>query len=106
LSTICVIFKKESYAEEITKTGSRSPKNRIENKRQLRNRNEQISQIKLRNIDFEEVQRMNYLGAVIERNGGSKADVISTDTKIKMFNCTIKSVLLYGAETWIVDKNS
>jgi hypothetical protein len=49
---------------------------------------------------------VNYLGAVIERNGGSKADVISTDTKVKMFNCTIKSVLLYGAETWIVDKNS
>jgi hypothetical protein len=92
----------------------------------LRNRNEQISHIKIGNVDIEEVQRVNYLGAVIERKGGSKADVLtriskaqqafnqlggiwrtnvlSADIKVKMFNCTIKTVLLYAAETWKVDK--
>jgi hypothetical protein len=95
--------KLQKLEAEARKTGLKINAKRTKT---LRNRNEQISQIKLRNIDIEEVQRVNYLGAVIERNGGSKADVISTDTKVKMFNCTIKSVLLYGAETWIIDKNS
>jgi hypothetical protein len=75
---------------------------------------------------------VNYLGAVIERNGGSKADVLTriskaqqafnqlgsiwktnvvstgtnSGTKVKIFNCTIKGVLLYGVETWKVDKET
>jgi hypothetical protein len=87
----------------------------------VRNRNEQ-------NVDIEEVQRVNYLGAVIEKNGETKVDVLtriskaqqafnelggiwrtnvfSADTQVKMFNCTIKSVLLYGAETWKVDEET
>jgi hypothetical protein len=45
----------------------------------LRNRTEQIGQIKIWNVDIEEVRRVNYLGAVIEKNGRSKADVTNKD---------------------------
>jgi hypothetical protein len=31
---------------------------------------------------------------------------VSADTKVKMFNCTFTSVLLYAAETWKVDKET
>jgi hypothetical protein len=45
----------------------------------VRNRNEQINQIKIGNVHIEGVQRVNYLAAVIERNGGStsKADILT-----------------------------
>jgi hypothetical protein len=83
----------------------------------VRNRNEQNRECRHRR------------GAVIEKNGESKADVltriskaqqafnqlggiwrtnvVSADPKVKMvkmFNCTIKSVLLYGA--WKVDEET
>jgi hypothetical protein len=35
-----------------------------------------------------------------------RTNAVSTDTKVKMCNCTIKSVLLYDAETWKVDKET
>ena len=63
-----------------------------------------------------------YLGSIVNQQGGTNADVktrigkarasfiilknvwrshvISTRTKIHLFNANIKSVLLYVAETW------
>jgi hypothetical protein len=67
--------KEKPYAEEITKTGGRGRKTglkiNVKKTNTVRNRNEQIGQIKIGNVDIEEVQRVNYLEAVIERNGGS-----------------------------------
>ena len=35
-----------------------------------------------------------------------KSKVIGETTKIRLFNTTVKSVLLYGAETWRIKKTT
>lgn len=72
----------------------------------------------------ERVDRFTYLGCVVDPTGGADGDVearinkaraaygqlkpvwmstvITRRTKIKMFNSNVKSVLLYGCETWFV----
>ena len=82
--------------------------------------------ITLHGIPLEEVQSFNYLGSIIDQQGGTVADVkarigkaraafiqlkniwnskeLSLDTKIRLFNSNVKSVLLYGAETWRMTK--
>ena len=71
---------------------------------------------------LEEVDSFVYLGSVIDRKGGTEADIksrigkartafialnkiwkdrkISLRTKLRLFNSNVKSVLLYGSETW------
>lgn len=71
---------------------------------------------------IEDVDAFCYLGSKITKDGGSNADVtdrinkarvaffslskiwrrnnISRKTKIRIFNCSVKSVLLYGCTTW------
>ena len=73
-----------------------------------------------------EVQSFIYLGSVVDRQGGTDQDVkartgkaraafvmlkniwasteIRTTTKLRIFNANVKSVLLYGAETWRMTK--
>jgi hypothetical protein len=81
ISRRCVFTnRKEKLVAEAQKTGL---KINVKKTNTVRNRNEQISQIKIRNVDIEEVQRVNYLEAVIERNGRStsKADVLTRMNK-------------------------
>ncbi|VDP00092.1 unnamed protein product [Schistosoma margrebowiei] len=71
--------------------------------------------------DLEVVKTFTYLGSIIDEHGGSDADVkarigkaraaclqlkniwnskqLSTNTKVRIFNTTVNTVLLYGAET-------
>ena len=71
---------------------------------------------------LEEVNSFTYLGSNVDQQGGTDADiririgkartafhqlknvwrstVLSTKTKLRIFNSIVKSVLLYGAETW------
>ena len=71
---------------------------------------------------LEEVDSFTYLGSIIDRQGGTEADVrarigkaraaflqlrniwssreLSFRTKVRLFNTNVKAVLLYGAETW------
>jgi hypothetical protein len=113
--------KEKPYAEEIIKTGGRGLKNRLENERQesldIEKRNEQISQIKIGNV--EEVQRVELFissnrkewrkqGRCNVLTGISKAQqafnqlgrvckanvCVSTDTKVKMFNCIKRIAIL------------
>ena len=71
---------------------------------------------------LEEVDSFTYLGSILDKHGGTDADVrtrigkaraafkqlsnvwgsseISIATKIRLFNTLIKPILLYGAETW------
>ena len=71
---------------------------------------------------LEVVDQFTYLGSVLEGGGGTTADIkarlgkaryafknlqkiwkdrtITTKTKIRLFNSNVKSVLLYGCETW------
>ncbi|VDP05017.1 unnamed protein product [Schistosoma mattheei] len=71
--------------------------------------------------DLEDVKTFTYLGSIIDEQGGSDADVkarigkaratylqlkniwnskqLSTNTKVRVFNTNVKTVLLYAAET-------
>ncbi|CAH8459102.1 unnamed protein product [Schistosoma turkestanicum] len=75
---------------------------------------------------LEDVNTFTYLGSIIDEKGGSDADVrarigkarsaflqlkniwnskqLSNKTKIRIFNTNVKTVLLYGAETWRTTK--
>ncbi|VDP21824.1 unnamed protein product [Schistosoma margrebowiei] len=76
--------------------------------------------------DSEDVKTFTYLGSIIDEHGGSDADVkaqigkaraaylqvknirnskqLVTNTKVRIFNTNVKTVLLYGAETWRTTK--
>ncbi len=78
--------------------------------------------VKLRGKPLEEVESFTYLWSIIDNQAGTDADVkakigkaraafltmknvwnsrqLTTHTKIRLFNSNVKSVLLYGAETW------
>ena len=75
---------------------------------------------------LEEVESFRYLCNIVDTRGGTEADVktriskaraafhilrnvwksrvIGKTTKIRLFNTNVKSVLLYGAETWRMNK--
>ena len=72
------------------------------------------------------MQQFTYLGSIVSTDGGTEEDVkarlgkasvafhmldklwkskiISRHTKLKIFNSNVKSVLLYGSETWRTTK--
>ena len=82
--------------------------------------------IKIGDINLEDVSTFEYLGSKIDEYGGTNADVkarickarsafaclnniwnsrtISVRTKLRLFNSNVMSVLLYGAETWFLNK--
>ena len=83
--------------------------------------------IRLNDDPLEEVEKFTYLGSTVDRQGGTDADVkarigkariafrqlkniwtsrlVGRRTKIRLFNSNVKSVLMYGAETWRTTKN-
>ncbi len=81
----------------------------------------------LNGIPLKEVQSFTYLGSIIVQQGGTDADVKARigkvrvgfiqlkniwasreleTTKIQLFNSNVKTVLLYGAETWRMTKTT
>ena len=80
------------------------------------------SPINLEGEALEEVEEFTYLGSIVDKQGGTDADVrvrtgkargafiqlkniwssrdLAITTKIRIFNTNVKSVLLYGVETW------
>jgi hypothetical protein len=82
--------------------------------------------IKIKDTNLEEVEEFTHLGSIVNIEGGIDADVknrinkarvifnilgkewsaknISRGTKMKIFNSNVKSVLVYGAETWRTTK--
>ena len=82
--------------------------------------------IQVGNEVIENVEKFTYLGSVVTPNGGTEADVhsrinkarasfaqlskvwsstnIKIKTKLQIFNSNVKSVLLYGSETWFLTK--
>jgi hypothetical protein len=81
--------------------------------------------IQLRGENLEEVEEFTYLGSIVDKEGGTDADVkarirkaraafillkniwrskeITTGTKIRLFNTNVKAVLLYGSDTWRIN---
>ena len=84
--------------------------------------------IMLEGETLEEVKDFRHLGSIVDTLGGTEADVkkrtskarvafhllrnvwkskiIGETTKIRLFNTNVKSVLLYGAETWRINKTT
>ncbi|VDP54255.1 unnamed protein product [Schistosoma margrebowiei] len=83
---------------------------------------ENSSSITLDGKTLEDVESFTYLGSTVDEQGGSDANVkarigkartaflqlknvwnlkqLSTNIKVRIFNTNVKTVLLYGAETW------
>ena len=77
---------------------------------------------KIRGAEIDDVTQFTYLGSVISTSGGTDEDIqarkkkaqqafailkpiwrskaLRTATKIRIFNSNVKSILLYGSETW------
>jgi hypothetical protein len=78
--------------------------------------------IQINNTDLENISNFTYLGSIISTTSGTDEDIqarkkkalqafsilkpvwksrtLRTSTKIRIFNSNVKSVLLYGSETW------
>ena len=59
----------------------------------------------INNICIEDVTSFTYLGSVINITGGTDEDVMARigkarSAKLRILNFNVKSVLLYGSETW------
>ena len=92
----------------------------------MRINNKNTKSITIGGQTLEEVNQFTYLGSVIAVDGGTEEDVksrigkartsfnilnkiwksktISLNTKLKIFNSNVKSILLYGSETWRTTK--
>ena len=89
--------------------------------------NVSTNEVTLGNTSLEEVEEFTYLGSIIDKKGGTEADIkarigkarlaftqlqkvwkatkVSIKTKIRLFNSNVKSVLMYGCETWTTTKS-
>lgn len=94
----------------------------INKTKNMRINNRSEARVMLDDQAIEEVDSFTYLGSVVNKTGGSDEDVririgkargafnslskiwnstaVRLKTKIKLFNSNVKSVLLYGSETW------
>jgi hypothetical protein len=88
----------------------------------MRVNEKQDSAVTLNSVALEEVNHFTYLGSVVSKTGGTEEDIksrinkarhafvtlkplwnaknIILRTKMRIFNTNVKSVLLYGSETW------
>jgi len=84
--------------------------------------------LRLNGKDIERSPDICYLGSIVAENGGTSREVnariektrgsfsklrrvwlsklLRKDTKIRIFNACVKSILLYGCETWLVTKGN
>ena len=105
------------------KTGLRISKSKT---KVMRVKTRNVDNIKLDGEAIDEVEDFTYLSSNISKDGGSDRDilvrigkartafailrpewrskVISRKTKLRIFNTNMKSVLLYGSETWRATK--
>ena len=112
-------------AEEAGKTGLQINTGKTE---VMRVNNKQQDPLQLHQESMKEVEKFVYLGSVVSKDGGSDEDIksrinkarhafntlrtiwkttaLSLRNKIRIFNTNVKSVLLYGSETWRVTNNN
>nr|KAG5689255.1 hypothetical protein BaRGS_006375 [Batillaria attramentaria] len=117
--------KLNRVAEEAEKTGL---KINISKTEVMRVNHKQHDPIQLHQEDIKEVDKFIYLGSVVSKDGGTDEDIksrtnkarhafrtlrpiwrstaLSLRNKIRIFNSNVKSVLLYGSETWRTTKTS
>ena len=88
----------------------------------MRINSKSIETVEVRGKVLEEVDNFTYLGSIVDKEGGTGKDIkariqkargafamlkniwkskqISIKTKLRIFNSNVKSVLLYGSESW------
>ena len=111
--------KTDKLAQEAAKTGLHINIDKTEVMTLLK---KQQTPITLDDKNLQEVDQFTYLGSIVSTTGGSDEDVrarigkaryafislgpvwktasLSTAYKLRIFNSNVKSVLLYGSETW------
>ena len=84
--------------------------------------------VNLNRIPLKEVEEFTYLGSMVSKDGGADRDITASigkanvaficpspvwrskltgkKTKLRILNTNVKSVLLYGSETWRTTKAS
>ena len=130
---ICLLSHKQQdaqeklwrMAEEAGKTGLQINIGKTE---VMRVNNKQQDPVQLHQENIREVDKFVYLGSVVSKNGGTDEDIksrinkaryafntlrpiwrstaLSIRNKIRIFNTNVKSVLLYGSETWRATKTT
>ena len=112
-------------AEEARKTGLQINTGKTE---AMCINNKQADPLRLHQENIKEVEQFVYLGSVVNKDGGTEEDIrcrinkaryafntlrkiwrstaLSVQNKIRIFNSNVKSVLLYGSETWRITKTS
>ena len=117
--------KLSRVAEEAGKTGLQINIGKTE---AMHINNKQADPLWLHQENINEVEKFVYLGSVVNKDGGTEEDIrcrinkaryafntlrqiwrsiaLSVRNKIRIFNTNVKSVLLYGSETWDVTKIS
>eukprot|EP00105_Crassostrea_gigas_P028092 XP_011449634.1 PREDICTED: uncharacterized protein LOC105343837 [Crassostrea gigas] len=111
--------KTSILVKNASKTGLRINK---EKTKLVRINTNNINSIEIYNTQLENVTSFTYLGSVVNHSGGTEEDVksrlakaytafgmlgkvwkskyITIKTKLRILNSNVKSVLLYGSETW------
>jgi len=130
---ICLLSHTQQHAqsklnrlsEEAKKTGLIINKKKTE---VMRTNNKQEQPIELQGENILDTDRFTYLGSMVSQDGGADDDIrsrinkarfafttlhaiwrsktLSLQNKIRIFNTNVKSVLLYGSETWRVTKTN
>jgi len=117
--------KLSRVADEARKTGLQINTGKTE---VMRLNNKQQDPVQLHQESIKEVNKFTYLGSVVSKDGGTDEDIksrinkarhafntlrpiwkttaLSLRNKIRIFNTNVKSVLLYGSETWRVTKTN
>ena len=117
--------KLNRVAEEASKTGLKINTSKTE---VMRVNSRQQDPIQLQQEDLKEAEKFVYLGSVVNKDGGTDEDIksrinkarhafrtlqpiwrssaLSLHNKTRIFNSNVKSVLLYGSETWRTTKTN
>ena len=94
----------------------------------LRINTENREPIRLRGKELEDIESFTYLGSILDKQGGTEADVkerirkartafmqlrniwkskiIGINTKLRIFNSSVKAVLMYASQTWRTTKQT
>ena len=124
---ICLTSQKQQHiqqktnklSQEASKTGLKINKDKTEI---MKINVKQPTPITLEGEPLEEVEQFTYLGSIVSKSGGTDEDIqarinkarhafamlrpvwkstsLSKRNKLRIFNSNVKSVLLYGSETW------
>ncbi|RUS80616.1 hypothetical protein EGW08_011626 [Elysia chlorotica] len=112
-------------AGEAAKTGLQI---NIQKTETMRINEKQANPLLLKGKNIKEVDKFTYLGSVVDKHGGTEEDIksrtnkarfafnslrpiwnssaLSIRNKLRIFNTNVKSVLLYGTETWRTTKTN